>query len=132
MGGYQDLFFRASIWWLNLSLFSSNWSCFSRSRSTTSDGALLTKPSLASFAMARSSSSSTFLRRLARRSISSPGSTPLSHERYASAPSTTARIENCSPGTSPENSTPVSYTHLRAHETRHDLVCRLLLEKKKN
>src|SRR5450756_1408312 len=29
----------------------------------------------------------------------------------------------------PENA--VSYTHLRAHETRHDLVCRLLLEKKK-
>src|SRR5450756_2424806 len=26
--------------------------------------------------------------------------------------------------------TTVSYTHLRAHETRHDLVCRLLLEKK--
>src|SRR5665648_1234989 len=26
--------------------------------------------------------------------------------------------------------TPVSYTHLRAHETRHDLVCRLLLEQK--
>src|SRR5450756_608782 len=25
--------------------------------------------------------------------------------------------------------TTVSYTHLRAHETRHDLVCRLLLEK---
>src|SRR5665648_1156978 len=25
----------------------------------------------------------------------------------------------------------VSYTHLRAHETRHDLVCRLLLEQKK-
>src|SRR5450759_1559268 len=25
---------------------------------------------------------------------------------------------------------PMSYTHLRAHETRHDLVCRLLLEKK--
>src|SRR5450756_1174875 len=25
---------------------------------------------------------------------------------------------------------PVSYTHLRARETRHDLVCRLLLEKK--
>src|SRR5450759_5057688 len=23
---------------------------------------------------------------------------------------------------------PVSYTHLRVHETRHDLVCRLLLE----
>src|SRR5450756_3081893 len=27
---------------------------------------------------------------------------------------------------------PVSYTHLRAHEPRHDLVCRLLLEKKKD
>ena len=25
---------------------------------------------------------------------------------------------------------PVSYTHLRAHETRGNLVCRLLLEKK--
>src|SRR5450759_5858032 len=25
------------------------------------------------------------------------------------------------------NVVPVSYTHLRAHETRHDLVCRLLL-----
>ena len=29
------------------------------------------------------------------------------------------------------NTGTVSYTHLRAHETRHDLVCRLLLEKKK-
>ena len=28
-------------------------------------------------------------------------------------------------------SDPVSYTHLRAHETVLDLVCRLLLEKKK-
>ena len=28
--------------------------------------------------------------------------------------------------------TPVSYTHLRAHETVLDLVCRLLLEKKRN
>ena len=28
--------------------------------------------------------------------------------------------------------TPVSYTHLRAHETVLDLVCRLLLEKKKH
>src|SRR5450756_3024087 len=31
----------------------------------------------------------------------------------------------------PRGGGPVSYTHLRAHETRHDLVCRLLLEKKK-
>ena len=29
-------------------------------------------------------------------------------------------------------SEPVSYTHLRAHETPEHLVCRLLLEKKKN
>ena len=27
---------------------------------------------------------------------------------------------------------PVSYTHLRAHETKANLVCRLLLEKKKH
>ena len=30
-----------------------------------------------------------------------------------------------------KNELPVSYTHLRAHETVLDLVCRLLLEKKK-
>ena len=36
--------------------------------------------------------------------------------------------EKFRPGT---NFKAVSYTHLRAHETRHDLVCRLLLEKKK-
>src|SRR5450756_2729843 len=30
--------------------------------------------------------------------------------------------------TRPSRTWPVSYTHLRAHETRHDLVCRLLLE----
>ena len=29
-------------------------------------------------------------------------------------------------------SSPVSYTHLRAHETEAELVCRLLLEKKIN
>ena len=31
-----------------------------------------------------------------------------------------------------ERAYPVSYTHLRAHETVLDLVCRLLLEKKKH
>src|SRR5665811_2454349 len=31
----------------------------------------------------------------------------------------------------PYGPVPVSYTHLRAHETVLDLVCRLLLEKKK-
>ena len=30
-----------------------------------------------------------------------------------------------------ENTSSVSYTHLRAHETGRNLVCRLLLEKKK-
>ena len=30
-----------------------------------------------------------------------------------------------------EITAPVSYTHLRAHETPEHLVCRLLLEKKK-
>ena len=29
------------------------------------------------------------------------------------------------------SASPVSYTHLRAHETGRNLVCRLLLEKKK-
>ena len=36
----------------------------------------------------------------------------------------------CEPGYSGPTCA-VSYTHLRAHETREDLVCRLLLEKKK-
>src|SRR5660397_283341 len=31
----------------------------------------------------------------------------------------------------PGATNPVSYTHLRAHETKANLVCRLLLEKKK-
>src|SRR5450756_2752812 len=35
------------------------------------------------------------------------------------------------PSLRPDAPLPVSYTHLRAHETRHDIVCRLLLEKKK-
>ena len=30
-----------------------------------------------------------------------------------------------------DHAEPVSYTHLRAHETKANLVCRLLLEKKK-
>src|SRR5665811_446601 len=34
-------------------------------------------------------------------------------------------------GSPDQNIGPVSYTHLRAHETVLDLVCRLLLEKKK-
>ena len=55
----------------------------------------------------------------------------------------TGKIDEGSSAANPPNTTPtgdyaswsitipVSYTHLRAHETREDLVCRLLLEKKK-
>ena len=39
--------------------------------------------------------------------------------------------ESLAPLIALEHATPVSYTHLRAHETVLDLVCRLLLEKKK-
>ena len=35
------------------------------------------------------------------------------------------------PGRAPFVLDAVSYTHLRAHETKANLVCRLLLEKKK-
>src|SRR5450756_2740890 len=47
-----------------------------------------------------------------------PSAAMLKKRRFFLAPKT---IRRCA-------STPVSYTHLRAHETRHDLVCRLLLE----
>src|SRR5665648_1136346 len=40
-------------------------------------------------------------------------------------------VANSKVGSQRNNGSAVSYTHLRAHETRHDLVCRLLLEKKK-
>src|SRR5428012_5127 len=40
------------------------------------------------------------------------------------------RASDYVPSSGKVNPIPVSYTHLRAHETRHDLVCRLLLEKK--
>eukprot|EP00658_Telonema_sp_P-2_P065456 TRINITY_DN54690_c0_g1_i1.p1 TRINITY_DN54690_c0_g1~~TRINITY_DN54690_c0_g1_i1.p1 ORF type:complete len:387 (-),score=85.74 TRINITY_DN54690_c0_g1_i1:60-1220(-) len=46
------------------------------------------------------------------------------------------RIEECGAAWAAQHegssSIPVSYTHLRAHETPEHLVCRLLLEKKKN
>ena len=40
-------------------------------------------------------------------------------------------VVQLSPGDGSADVVPVSYTHLRAHETRGNLVCRLLLEKKK-
>ena len=42
-----------------------------------------------------------------------------------------ARFECTGPGACLTTTESVSYTHLRAHETRSKLVCRLLLEKKK-
>ena len=39
-------------------------------------------------------------------------------------------LKNILKKTSSKKTKPVSYTHLRAHETVLDLVCRLLLEKK--
>ena len=66
---------------------------------------------------------------------------PLPTPKFSHGPSTTPPVSRPTPPTkfapvqtppAPKAYTsPVSYTHLRAHETRHDLVCRLLLEKKK-
>ena len=42
----------------------------------------------------------------------------------------TGMVVECQDERSQYKNKAVSYTHLRAHETRHDLVCRLLLEKK--
>src|SRR5665648_1189120 len=39
-----------------------------------------------------------------------------------------SRLRCLNTGTRRQGDAPVSYTHLRAHETRHDLVCRLLRE----
>ena len=43
----------------------------------------------------------------------------------------TVKVAKSSASTLENYSKAVSYTHLRAHETSQDLVCRLLLEKKK-
>src|SRR5665647_683678 len=48
-------------------------------------------------------------------------------ERFRTGCTTTDRPESRA-----RTCPPVSYTHLRAHETDSYLVCRLLLEKKKN
>src|SRR5450756_465211 len=54
---------------------------------------------------------------------------PFAHIVSATYP-TTGLEERLEEKSLAPHSTPVSYTHLRAHETRHDLVCRLLLDKK--
>src|SRR5450756_1822742 len=58
--------------------------------------------------------------------IFSMASKPSFRSRYMASLICLKRYAGC-----PSSSKAVSYTHLRAHETRHDLVCRLLLEKKK-
>src|SRR5450756_2403147 len=60
--------------------------------------------------------------------------TPLTKKRTAAIRPTSCRDSKkaaCSWPMDDSASRPdsVSYTHLRAHETRHDIVCRLLLEK---
>src|SRR5664280_3065876 len=52
--------------------------------------------------------------------------TPNRHYAHVDMPGHADYIKNMITGAAP-----VSYTHLRAHETVLDLVCRLLLEKKK-
>src|SRR5664280_2880385 len=59
------------------------------------------------------------------KAASAPGASTL---RYQHGTDRTFRLMPCLP--SPPRG-PVSYTHLRAHETVLDLVCRLLLEKTK-
>src|SRR5450756_3049015 len=61
------------------------------------------------------------IKKLATKTTSKLG-TPKINQHRANPPSTSG---------SSRRAMSVSYTHLRAHETRHDLVCRLLLEKKK-
>src|SRR5450756_1856154 len=56
----------------------------------------------------------------------------LGHELGRSTSANILREYGVDPAPERDKHMPVSYTHLRAHETRHDLVCRLLLEKKKN
>src|SRR5665811_2453612 len=61
-----------------------------------------------------------------RRAIPEPASPPEEHPCIPVAHSSRRRSWCSASGAAP-----VSYTHLRAHETVLDLVCRLLLEKKK-
>src|SRR5450759_527120 len=53
------------------------------------------------------------------------------HDRYYNGRDQGVKIGLKWQGEPKEGFNAVSYTHLRAHETRHDIVCRLLLEKKK-
>src|SRR5678809_1339592 len=55
------------------------------------------------------------------------------HYAHVDCPGHADYIKNMITGAAQmDGAIPVSYTHLRAHETGRNLVCRLLLEKKKN
>src|SRR5450759_1383297 len=56
------------------------------------------------------------------------GATVMPTMSTAASGTTAAGSSSGAPTSEPTGPEPVSYTHLRAHETRHDLVCRLLLE----
>ena len=71
----------------------------------------------------RSSAASDVYKRQAHTAVPRSGHQPDGHVATAVA------VVGRSPG--PPTSRAVSYTHLRAHETVLDLVCRLLLEKTK-
>ena len=59
--------------------------------------------------------------------------TPKTHHEIHSSPATVTTSRRRATKHVPRvSSYSVSYTHLRAHETEADLVCRLLLEKKKH
>src|SRR5450756_2838738 len=64
------------------------------------------------------------------RAAPSSGAAPSIRQSSArrSSPSTRRTTVTVLPAFASVSLTTVSYTHLRAHETRHDLVCRLLLE----
>ena len=63
--------------------------------------------------------------------IRDSGSADVARNRPRTDAGRTGRKAANAVGKGPQGDEAVSYTHLRAHETVLDLVCRLLLEKKK-
>ena len=62
--------------------------------------------------------------------VVSGGSGAITYQWQSSTDGSTGWADATGTGATTATYTPVSYTHLRAHETVLDLVCRLLLEKK--
>src|SRR5450756_420289 len=75
-------------------------------------------------------SSSVICRRSVPTRMTSSNSVPLDLcmvSTKSCGPSPNVRVDEVD-GSKVHRTRSVSYTHLRAHETRHDLVCRLLLD----